>query len=161
MESLEQLRKDADKCTQMAGVEDEFETVWITKSALLKDLDAIEREVEERYVELPKDADGEYIHIGDRVEDNERVARIVLTDGSWEPSVYIEMLPGVLHEHFCNEISHYHAPTVEDVLEEYRIRYYDLVTDMECKNITNEEYVQGIKELASEFAAKLQLKEDR
>jgi hypothetical protein len=53
---------------------------------------------------------------------------------------------------------HYHAPTVEDVLEEYRVRYYDLVTDMECKNITNDEYVQGIKELASEYAAKLQIR---
>ena len=38
------------------------------------------------------------------------------------------------------------------------VQYYDLVTDMECKNITNEEYVQGIKELESEFAEKLQLR---
>lgn len=80
--------------------------------------DQIEEEMA-NYVELPKDADGETIHIGDRVEDNERVARIVLTDGSWEPSVYIEKLPNVLHEYFCNEISHYHKPTVEDVLEEF------------------------------------------
>jgi len=48
---------------------------------------------------------------------------------------------------------------VEDVLEDYRVKYYDLVTDMECKNITNEEYVQGIKELNEMFAAKLQLRE--
>jgi hypothetical protein len=74
---------------------------------------------ENGWVRLPKDADGEYIHIGDRVENNERVARIVLTDGSWEPSVYIEKLPNVWHEYFCNEISHYHAPTVEDLLREF------------------------------------------
>lgn len=70
------------------------------------------------YAPLPVDADGVPIHIGDRVENNERVMRIVLTDGSWEPSVYIEKLPNVLHEHFCFEISHYHALTVEDVLDE-------------------------------------------
>lgn len=70
------------------------------------------------WVRLPVDADGEVIHIGDRVENNERVVRIVLTDGSWEPSVYVEKLPNVLHEHFCDEISHYHEPTVEDKLWE-------------------------------------------
>ena len=78
---------------------------------------------EHGWAKLPVDADGEYIHIGDRVENNERVVRIVLTDGSWEPSVYIEKLPNVMHEYFCNEISHYHAPTVEDVLEEFAQMY--------------------------------------
>ena len=70
-------------------------------------------------VRLPVDADGEVIHIGDRVENNERVVRIVLTDGSWEPSVYVEKRPNVLCEYFCNEISHHHEPTVEDVLREF------------------------------------------
>lgn len=31
--------------------------------------DAIEREIDERYIELPKDFDGEYIHIGEAMED--------------------------------------------------------------------------------------------
>ena len=117
--------------------------------------DQIEEEMA-NYVELPKDADGETIHIGDRVEDNERVARIVLTDGSWEPSVYIEKLPNVLHEYFCNEISHYHKPTVEDVLrdvvtlchntwkEESAFYFYDVDDVMESGNI-------------AEYAAKLRL----
>ena len=74
---------------------------------------------ENAYIKLPVDADGEVIHIGDRVENNERVVRIVLTDGSWEPSVYVEKLPNVLHEYSCNEISHYHEPTVDDVLREF------------------------------------------
>lgn len=71
------------------------------------------------WVRLPVDADGEVIHIGDRVENNERVARIVLTDGNCEPSVYVEKLPNVLHEYFCDAISHYHEPTVEEVLREF------------------------------------------
>jgi hypothetical protein len=71
------------------------------------------------YSALPLDVDGVPIHIGDRVEDNERVARIVLTDGSWEPSVYIEKAPCTLEEYFCTEVSHYHKPTVEDLLHEF------------------------------------------
>ena len=99
------------------------------------------------WIRLPKDADGEYIHIGDRVENNERVVRIVLTDGSWEPSVYVEKLPNVLHEHFCNEVSHYHEPTVEDVLREmlYKAHIYD------------EREMELLPDLIEEYAAKLRL----
>lgn len=99
------------------------------------------------WVRMPKDADGEYIHIGDRMENNERVVRIVLTDDSWEPSVYLEMLPNVLHEYFCNEISHYHAPTVEDVLKELLREY-----DRDDSELTNGEIIER-------FAARLRLAE--
>lgn len=100
------------------------------------------------WVKLPKDADGEYIHIGDRMENNERVARIVLTDDSWEPSVYLEKLPNVLHEHFCNEISHYHAPTVEDTLHE-----------LIGKALMLSE-IDGENELVAEYAKRLTLRGD-
>lgn len=100
------------------------------------------------YVKLPVDADGEVIHIGDRVENNERVVRIVLTDGSWEPSVYVEKLPNVLHEHFCHEISHYHAPTVEDVLREFGRGWYEQMNGPETFDVAD--YVER-------YAAKLRL----
>ena len=118
-------------------------------------VDAIERELEERYVALPKDADGETIHIGDRVENNERVARITLTDDSWEPSVYIEKLPNVLHEYFCNEVSHYHEPTVKDVLEK--------ALNEAAMLDRNEGYwpsAADITNLVNELAPKLQLREE-
>jgi hypothetical protein len=70
---------------------------------------------------LPVDADGEYIHMGDRMENGELVVRIVLTDGSWEPTVYTASTPNQLHEHYCHNIRHYHAPTVEDVLREFAV----------------------------------------
>ena len=101
---------------------------------------------EHGWVRLPKDADGEYIHIGDRMENNERVARIVLTDGSWEPSVYLSKLPNFLHERFCHEISHYHGPTVEDVLHSF-------ICDVE-------EDVRDEREIIAEYAAKLRLAGD-
>ena len=106
---------------------------------------------EHAYIKLPVDADGEVIHIGDRVENNERVVRIVLTDGSWEPSVYVEKLPNVLHEYFCNEISHYHEPTVEDVLREFFSRYVRYVK-------TNPKEEDDA--IIAEYAAKLRLAGD-
>ena len=99
--------------------------------AACDNIDAIHRSLEQEnkrlrdaskrgddWIKLPVDADGVPIHIGDRMENNERVARIVLTDDSWEPSVYLEKLPNVLHEYFCNEISHYHPDTWESIIED-------------------------------------------
>ena len=121
--------------------------------------DAIEREVDSSYVELPKDESGEHIHVGD----------LLTADGyaGVHKAIYISYHhDGWVLKTDVGAIARpeayarlYHKPTVEDVLEDYRVKYYDLVTDMECKNITNEEYVQGIKELNEMFAAKLQLRE--
>lgn len=69
------------------------------------------------YTALPLDADGVPIHIGDEMDEG-KVAKVVLTDEHWEPSVYVYKLPNVQHEYFCNEVAHHHAPTVEDVLRE-------------------------------------------
>lgn len=52
------------------------------------------------------------------MENNERVVRIVLTDGSWEPSVYVEKLPNFLHEYFCHEVSHYQPDSWERIIED-------------------------------------------
>ena len=119
---------------------------------------------EHGWIRLPKDANGEYIHLGDVMEDvpyrrntigRAEVVCMLLNSDGWVVSAkdprgeWVE--PTLL--------THHHEPTVEDVLEEYRIRYYDLATDMECKNITNEEYAHGISSLNAEYAAKLQLKE--
>lgn len=125
--------------------------------ALHKQEDAT-RELAEKSVLLPVDADGEVIHIGDRVENNERVVRIVLTDGSCEPSVYVEKLPNVLHECFCNEISHYHEPTVEDVLRECCYKYHSLLIDdmNDAINRVERDYIAP-DEIIAEYAAKLKL----
>ena len=97
---------------------------------------------------LPVDADGEVIHLGDRLENNERVVRIVLTDGSWEPSVYVEKAPCLLEEYFCNEVSHYHKPSVEDMLREFVSEFNRDDTEL-CD-----------EEIIERFAAKLRLAED-
>ena len=109
-----QVLTDTDIVTALTG-----EYGWTDKRAREHLIDLLRQADPDTHMELPKDADGEYIHIGDRMEDNERVARIVLTDDSCEPSVYLEKLPSVLHEYFCHEVHHYHKPTVEDVLREF------------------------------------------
>lgn len=108
------------------------------------------------WAKLPVDANGEYIHIGDRVENNERVVRIVLTDGSWEPSVYTEKTPNVLQEYFCNEVSHYRKPTVEDLLFSY---------GQACIRTSNEAETDAEKQtmlarLREDYATKLRLAGD-
>ena len=153
MESIERLRKDADMCTQMAGTENKFETVWIVKDALLKDIDAIEREVEERYIELPKDESGDVWHVGDLVvgevnpNNQKRVERMLWygPDSGWQLETDSIIYP-------CPErLRHYHAPTVEDVLNELCTKAFH------SREIgANVSY----KDVIAEYAAKLQLKED-
>lgn len=121
LKSIEKLRESLKDCTSEAGVEpNRFDTYWIAARACDMLIDEVESEIAERYMQLPVDADGVPIHINDRMENDERVARIVLSDGEYEPSVYLEKLsrPRVLHEYFCHEISHFNPRTVEDVLRD-------------------------------------------
>ena len=100
------------------------------------------------YIELPKDADGEYIHVGDVLTDDAefksegKVVRLMFENEGWlvgfnecvrwaEPSIH--------------EWHHYHVPTVEDMLREF-------ICD-------HEEGVRDEVDLIAEYAAKLQLKE--
>lgn len=122
---------------------------------------------ENGWVRLPKDADGEVINVGDVVDvmptdkftghRNVVVTSVIFRHSAALVTVDTADRPFTF---MPNRIRHHHEPTVVDVLEEYRVRYYDLVTDMECKNITNDEYAQGIKSLNTEYAAKLRLADD-
>lgn len=76
-------------------------------------------ELSDEWVQLPVDADGVPIHVGDEM-DVGFVARIVITDDEWPPYLYAyKETPHILSQHFCNEVSHHHEPTVEDVLREF------------------------------------------
>ena len=99
------------------------------------------------WVRLPVDADGVPIHVGDLMDDGKKVARIVLTDGEWEPYVLLYDKPNVLREYFCNEISHYHPPTVEDVLREMAGRFAE----------ADFNWNSDLENVIAEYAAKLRL----
>lgn len=84
------------------------------------------------YVELPKDADGEPIHIGDVMEDGldqaftpKKVKMLMLEDDEW----MLNFGGGwsVMKHH---EWRHHHAPTVEDVLREMLDKWGEMPSNM-------------------------------
>ena len=98
---------------------------------------------ESTHVELPKDADGEYIHIGDVMEIEGRirfeVRFLTLTESEWTANS---------EGWFTEKLRHHHAPTVEDVLEELLREY-----DRDDSELTNGEIIER-------FAARLRLAGD-
>ena len=151
LESVEQLR----------GMRGNYATYEDLVMRCCDIADEIEQEVAERYIEGPTDKDGNPITYDTKIYQwgaLEYIACEMHQDGTCEWFVRGHDTSASLEK--AKHVTVMKPPTVEDVLEEYRVKYYDLVTDMECKNITNEEYVQGIRELTSEFAERLQLKED-
>lgn len=146
--------------------EDDVKTAYIPKDklfAIADRIDAAHAKAVERarmdgmdetfgngWVKLPVDADGVPIHVGDRVENNERVARIVLTDGSWEPSVYVEKLPNVLHEYFCHEVSHYQPDSWQRIIEDAAKNIYPNGAFNPCWDEVRDELVERCKRLAGE-----------
>ena len=84
-------------------------------------LAAIESEVDERFVELPVDADGEPLHLNDEVVSLDTGARLVVTgvsDGAVQVSDFCVWERG---DHF----RHVKPRTVEDVLREFAIACED------------------------------------
>ncbi len=121
----------------------------IDTDELVRIADAIERELGEGYVELPRDADGEHIHVGDKLvgkylKGNPVVqcTRLTLTS---------DWMVGHGHQGgTANLFAHYKEPTVEDVLREFA----DLVREEQV------ERAQISDEVIAEFAERLQLRDD-
>jgi hypothetical protein len=105
------------------------------------------------YVKLPKDADGEYIHVGDKVICGVSVWTVTgleLVGDRWSVrcTIYNESGGSGTASYSPIDLRHYHAPTVEDVLREFGDWY------AHTKGGCDED---GI---IAEYAAKLRLKED-
>ena len=86
--------------------------------AVLATIEKIEQEVSERYMELPVDADGEAIHVGDVMEwptTGETFEVVSIGDGTL---FYIEDGNELADWTGASTKRHYHAPTVEDVLRD-------------------------------------------
>ena len=101
MESIEKLREFAPK--NVAGV----------RSELLLLADEIEREIAERYMELPVDADGVPIHVGDRlhgVYETFEVCAVSEHYAYWAEGKHWDK---------ASECRHVKPDTVESLLEEF------------------------------------------
>ena len=111
---------------------------------------AIADRIDSEMVEFPKDADGVPIHVGDKVTEHEdghtfKVDGFMDWDGEW----WVFMRDGIQAP--ASRCTHYHAPTVEDVLQkllEQAVGYSDAHTTVALNAI-------------AEFAAKLQLREGK
>lgn len=101
------------------------------------------------FMELPKDANDEYIHEHDNADWRDHA-------GTWHENATVVavcsdgcyVMDGTVFHVHKSDIRHHHAPTVEDVLQE-------LVIDWDCAP-DGEDKADVLKE----YAAKLQLKED-
>ena len=119
------------------------------------------KELSERYMELPKDADGEVIHVGDELRDGwheqnqGEVEWLMLNNHGWW--LMLKNNCERFYAHDFHEWHHRHRkpPTVEDVLREFT----DAILEWSGKSGTVAE-VGTWSDVAAEYAAKLQLKED-
>lgn len=128
LESIEKLRKSADEiseCATPCGASPD----WMGVRRKVGELaDAIEQEIAERYVKLPLDANGEYIHVGDEVDFlGHSTVDAIGKDGE----VFIfasNWLDGVFVQRAC-ELRHYHKPTLEDVLSDM-LKHFGAIEDL-------------------------------
>lgn len=111
---------------------------------------------EHGWVRLPKDVDGEYIHVGDVMERGKTRGRVIALMLSnypnkwggglhWAIQLEGEQAPTALD----NLFHHYHVPTVEDMLAEFA-----------AKLIERSELTNGAAQTIAEYAPKLQLRKD-
>ena len=117
--------------------------------AVLATVEKIEKEVAERYMELPLDADGVPIRVGDVLTDGEYKFKVfelaAFGDGSWS----IRNEDG--NAWAACDVTHHHEPTVEDVLREFA----EKIIDSQIPNV-HPTYEEAI----AEYAAKLRLAEE-
>lgn len=101
---------------------------------------------EHGWVKLPVDADGVPIHVGDMMWQKDRITKRACKAIMGDAYVMLDGIQGAV---YAKGLTHYHEPTVEDVLRELVAAYMD--TPLDDSN-------DG--EFFAEFAAKLRLAGD-
>lgn len=145
LESIERLRERLSDCAIKAGV-GPSDTYWITARACDVLIDEIEREIAEKYIELPVDADGVPIRVGDYLQLGDTRGEVVAL-------TYCPSNGKLPWEWQCdtgdwyNTAFAYHVKprTVEDVLEEF------LHTAADACAETNRELEEQISKYADEL----------
>lgn len=140
----------------MSKISDEIRKItkryrdWLIKPC--KELDDLADRIDRELVELPKDAHGEYIRVGDTLDGYGKTIEVVemrYGRGGW---VLISRDGSGYADTFA--FTHHHAPTVEDVLREFA----DELWNRYCIGGTSSDC--GVRELEAEYAAKLTLRGD-
>lgn len=132
--------------TSLESIERLRDCTWIGGGKVNEYLDEIEREIAEKYMELPVDKDGVPWHIGDMTENRNVVNGIVFDrHGAHFISTLNDIDPSI-HTHFKQR-------TVEDVLREFGKAY--TFVDGECANTHTlvATYANELRELIKEGEA--------
>lgn len=121
----------------------------------IRELNNLADAIGDTCVLLPKDADGEYIHIGDKVQQRDHAGKwtgpllvMAVTNVGCYVMAYDTLSSSVFHV-WGNDVRHY-APTVEDVLREFA------GTLASAEN----NWGSDVNDAIAEYAAKLQLRSD-
>lgn len=147
MESIEKLRESLKDCTSEAGVEpNRFDTYWITARACDMLIDEIEAEIESRYMELPVDADGVPIHVGDRLTNINKPSDEYIVAGVNGEKLFV--YGG--HAFICaSQCRHVKPRTIENVLADFADELHSDRTDGMANRVERltAKYAAEIREL--------------
>lgn len=114
---------------------------------LLAMCDKVEREVSERFCELPCDEDSVLIHVGDMVQglgNSGPVQHLELWDDAWV--VVFEFAPGQFTRYSGDAVRHVKPRTVEDVLTDFAPRWMDAFNP-ERKAVLVKEYADELRKM--------------
>jgi len=146
LESIEKLRESLKDCISETGIEpNRFDTYWITAKACDMLIDEIEREVLERYMELPLDEDGIPIHEGDLIQFVNKQGGTGAPVEVCAVSKYYVYYNEGKHFYRADCCCHFKPRTIEDVLQE-----------MLCEEtLINSQYPWENPELIAKYAAEI------
>ena len=137
----------SDEIRKWCASENDTECGGFVTKVSFDELRALADRIDAEMVELPKDRDGEYIHIGDVMEWCDSGETLTVEGIGSDVLFYID---GENAEWTAaRNKRHHHAPTVEDVL-----------TEMVAKVIERGELTNGAAQTIAEYAAKLRLAGD-
>lgn len=163
MNAIERLRKCFERPAVypedvIHNMRSEFgaENLLTTRDVWLAVIDEMERELEERYMELPLDRDGKPVHVGDTMMDYETQRDVVaVTDDCVVLGSYSWDGEQMYRCGFARDYSHYVKPTVESVLEKALNEVASFTKDM-----GHQPSAEDITNIVNQVAPKLQLREE-
>lgn len=122
--------------------------------------DRIDASVASEYVELPKDADGETIHVGDVMDGYGKIVEVVEMRYGRSGWALISRDGNGYADTFA--FAHHHEPTAEDVLRECIAnvcRSNAQLYEQGCSPLTMDDIDEELDEYINEYAVRLRLAE--
>lgn len=149
MKAIDKFRNSLSKLRER-----EIDHVMMPPSSIERNLDEIERELEERFIELPVDADNVPIKVNDEMESVHRPKEVFIVKRLKYSEKHGWMIGGAARDDLSEyglyapfNCHHYKPPTVEDVLREFALA---------CEDAGNAG--PEVKRIAEKFAERLQLR---